>query len=137
MRKQISSCPSCDQPLQVTELSCPSCRIRLQGQFERGCKFCALDPEQGRLLDVFLSCRGVIRDMEKALGLSYPTVRNRMDALLVALGYAPTPEQEETQEDRAARRREIVERLAASAITAEEAAAALRELGSETKETRR
>jgi hypothetical protein len=111
--------------------------LRLQGQFERGCKFCALGPEQRRLLDVFLSCRGVVREMEKALGLSYPTVRGRVNALLVALGYAPSAEEVETQEERGARRREIVQRLAAGETAAEEAAAALRELGSEAKETGR
>ena len=137
MKRQIANCPSCDRPLQVTELTCSACQLRLQGQFERGCKFCALEPEQRRLLDVFLSCRGVVREMEKALGLSYPTVRGRVNALLVALGYAPSSEEVETQEGRAARRREIVAQLAAGEMTAEEGAAALRELGSESKEARR
>jgi hypothetical protein len=137
MKKQVARCPSCDGPLQVTELTCSACRLRLEGQFERGCRFCALDPEQRRLLDVFLSCRGVIRDMERELGLSYPTVRNRVNGLLVALGYAPTTEEAETEEGRATRRREIVERLAVGELTAEEAAAALRELAGEAKEARR
>ena len=137
--KRVMNCPSCEKSLQVTELTCSACRLRLQGQFERGCRFCALEPEQQRLLDVFLSCRGVIRDMEKELEISYPTVRNRLNALLVALGYAPTKEEAETQEQRAVRRREIVEQLAAGTVTAEEAATALRELGKETdiKETGR
>jgi hypothetical protein len=133
MRKQITSCPSCDRPLQVTELTCAACDLRLHGRFERGCKFCGLDPEQRRLLDVFLSCRGVVRDMEKALGLSYPTVRGRVDALLVALGYAPSKEEAETREDRSTRRQGIVEQLAAGELTAEEAAAALREIGKEAR----
>ena len=133
MKKQIVSCPSCDQPLQVTELTCSACDLRLHGRFERGCRFCALDPEQRRLLDVFLSCRGVVRDMEKALGLSYPTVRGRVDTLLVALGYAPTKEEAETREERAVRRQEIVERLAAGELTAEAAATALREIGKEAR----
>jgi hypothetical protein len=128
MKAPITSCPSCRRPLQVTELTCPDCEIKLQGRFERGCKFCALDPEQRRLLDVFLSCRGVVRDMEKALGLSYPTVRGRVDALLAALGYAPAKAEAESKEDRAERRREVIDRLAAGEIDADEAAAALREL---------
>jgi len=137
MDRPVGSCPSCDRPLQVTELTCSACQLRLQGRFERGCKFCALEPEQRRLLDVFLSCRGVVREMEKALGLSYPTVRGRVNALLVSLGYAPTPEEVETREERGARRREIVAQLATGEMTAEDATAALRELGSETKEVRR
>jgi hypothetical protein len=100
--------------------------LRLSGHFERGCRFCALDPEQRRLLDVFLSSGGVLRDMEKALGLSYPTVRSRVDALLIALGYAPRREQAEATEDRAARRQEILDRLQAGEMSPEEAAGELR-----------
>lgn len=123
--RSIANCPSCGKPLTVTQLSCPSCSISVSGRFERGCKFCALDEEQRRLLDVFLSCRGVIRDMEKALGLSYPTVRSRIDALLTALSYAPArPEPEEVE----VRRLEVIARLEAGEITAEEAVKLLEEL---------
>ena len=128
MDRQISNCPSCGRPLEVTELTCSDCDLRLQGHFERGCKFCALDPEQRRLLDVFLSCRGVVRDMEKALGLSYPTVRARVDGLLAALGYTPVKAAAETKEEKAARRREIIDRLAAGELSPDEATAELREL---------
>lgn len=128
MHTHITRCPSCQEPLTCTELTCPRCQLQLRGRFERGCKFCALDPEQRRLLDVFLGCRGVLRDMEKALSLSYPTVRNRVDALLAALGYAPTKAEAEAREDQAGRRQEILDRLEAGELTAEEAAAALRKL---------
>jgi hypothetical protein len=128
MNTEITSCPSCHQPLQVTELTCEACDLRLQGHFERGCRFCALDPDQQQLLDVFLSCRGVIRDMEKALGVSYPTVRGRVDALLAALGYAPTKAEAATKEEIAARRREIIDQLQSGDLTAEQAADALKEL---------
>ena len=128
MNQSITRCPSCEQPLDVTELTCHSCDLRLKGHFERGCRFCALDPEQGKLMDVFLSCRGVIRDMEKALGLSYPTVRARVDSLLAALGYAPTKAEAEAQEDLADRRHDILSRLDAEEMTAEEATKALRDL---------
>lgn len=128
MNRNIARCPSCEQPLDVTELTCRSCDLRLNGHFERGCRFCALDPEQRKLLDVFLSCRGVIRDMEKALGLSYPTVRARVDGLLASLGYAPTKAEAEAQEELADRRRDTLSRLEAGEITAEEATKALRDL---------
>ena len=128
MRNQIVNCPSCGKPLQVTELTCSTCDLRLHGHFERGCKFCSLDPEQRQLLNVFLSSRGVVRDMEKALGLSYPTVRARIDTLLNTLGYTSTKVEAETREEKAARRRDIIERLSTGEITAEEAAAELKEL---------
>ncbi len=128
MQSDITRCPSCQQALQVTELTCETCDLRLQGRFERGCRFCALDPDQRELLDVFLTCRGVIRDMEKTLGLSYPTVRGRVDSLLTALGYAPTQEEAEAEEDRAGRRQDILDRLQAGDLSPEEATEALREL---------
>ena len=128
MNTELTRCPSCHQPLQVTELTCSACDLRLQGHFERGCRFCALDPDQRQLLDIFLSCRGVIRDMEKALGVSYPTVRGRVDALLTALGYAPTKAEAATKEEIAVRRREIIDQLQAGDLTPEQAADALKEL---------
>jgi len=66
--------------------------------------------------------------MEKALGLSYPTVRARIDTLLNTLGYTSTKVEAETREEKAARRRDIIERLSTGEITAEEAAAELKEL---------
>ncbi len=132
MIQSITRCPGCSEPLQVTEVTCPDCDLRLQGHFERGCRFCALDPEQRHLLGVFLSCRGVVRDMEKALGLSYPTVRARVDALLAALGYAPTKEEAEAAEDRAGRRRAILDQLEAGELSPDGAAAALKAVAEET-----
>jgi hypothetical protein len=129
MHNRITRCPNCQQSLQVTELTCPSCHLQLRGEFERGCPFCALDPEQRHLLDLFLASRGVLRDMEKALGLSYPTVRSRVDALLAALGYLPTKAEADEREDLAARRRQLLDRLEAAELTAEEAAARLKDLG--------
>jgi len=128
VNRNITRCPTCEQPLDVTELTCHACDLRLKGQFERGCRFCALAPEQRQLLDVFLSCRGVIRDMEKALGLSYPTVRARVDALLTSLGYAPAKEEAAAREQLAERRQHILDRLEAGELTAEDATKALREL---------
>jgi len=126
----VSRCPSCDSALDVTELTCPSCDLRLRGRFERGCRFCALDAEQRRLLDVFLGCRGVIRDMERVLGLSYPTVRSRVDSLLTSLGYSPR-EAARTIEDLEERRREILDHLQAGEITPEEASSRLKALTSD------
>lgn len=128
MKPTPAVCPSCSQPLEVTELTCAACDLRIRGHFQRGCRFCSLDPQQRHLLDVFLSSRGVIRDMEAALGLSYPTVRGRVDALLIALGYAPTRAETEAEETLATRRREILDRLEAGELIPEQAADALAQL---------
>jgi hypothetical protein len=130
MRKDLARCPSCEQLLNVTELSCPACDLRIKGHFQRGCRFCGLDPDQARMLDVFLSCRGVLRDMEKVLGLSYPTVRSRVDAMLNALGYTPR-EEARAIEELAEQRRAILDQLQAGEITAEEASTRLKALASD------
>jgi hypothetical protein len=42
-------------------------------------------------MQVFLRCRGSLKDVERELGISYPTVRNRLDQVLQALGLAAAP----------------------------------------------
>jgi hypothetical protein len=79
-----SRCPQCNAVLRVSALHCPACDLVVSGDFPR-CRFCELPAEQSRFLEVFLRCRGVIRHMEAELGLSYPTVRSRVDDLLKAL----------------------------------------------------
>jgi len=130
VKRDITRCPGCDQPLSVTELSCPTCDIHIKGHFERGCRFCGLDPEQARILEVFLSCRGVLRDMERVLGLSYPTVRARVDTMLASLGYAPR-EEARALEELADQRRLILDQLQAGEITAEDASTRLKALASD------
>jgi len=130
MKKDAIRCPSCDQPLTVTELNCPVCQISMRGHFQRGCRFCGLEQEQARVLDVFLSCGGVLRDMEKVLGISYPTVRSRVDAMLNALGYTPR-EEARTIEEVAEQRKAILDQLQAGEITAEEASTRLKALATD------
>jgi len=124
---RLFNCPNCNKSLEVTEIYCSACDLKLHGHFDQGCKFCTLDSEQQKLLDVFLSCRGVIRDMEKVLNVSYPTVRARLDALLSSLGY--TPIKIESKEELAARRSDILSRLEAGEISADEAETALKLVG--------
>ncbi|MGH8909968.1 MAG: DUF2089 domain-containing protein [Egibacteraceae bacterium] len=78
-------CPVCSDTLVVTRLQCPRCATELSGQFS-SCEFCALSPEQRELLGVFLASRGNLKEIERHLGVSYPTARARVAELLTALG---------------------------------------------------
>jgi len=143
-RDVISTCPVCEGELLISRLHCRSCGTALEGEFGVG-RFGRLSREQLSLLESFLRARGNLKEMERELGISYPTVRGRVDALVRALGLAdgdaetlPLPEDDETDDDAArttadadvaAQRRAILERLAKREIAADEAAAALRELG--------
>lgn len=135
----IATCPVCSDELTITRLHCRSCGTALEGEFGVG-RFGRLDREQMSLLESFLRARGNLKEMERELGISYPTVRGRVDALVRALdladGAGPIEDVdlEDSDEgpitDPAAERRGILERLARKEIDAEEAAAALRALGS-------
>jgi hypothetical protein len=139
----IATCPVCANELSVTRLRCGECGTTIEGEFGVG-RFGRLTREQTALLESFLRSRGNLRDMERELGISYPTVRSRVEALVRALGFGPRDEADTAADaadmqsagvdgtpvqDVAARRREILELLARHELTAEDAAQEIRELG--------
>jgi hypothetical protein len=137
----ISTCPVCSGELAVTRLHCRSCGTTLEGDFSVG-RFGRLSREQLALLESFLRSRGNLRDMERELGLSYPTIRSRVEALVRSLGFGPRADADEpgpeTTDPTAAAadaaailaaRQQILERLARHEIGAEDAADAIRALG--------
>jgi hypothetical protein len=131
----ISTCPVCSSELAVTRLHCRSCGTTLEGDFSVG-RFGRLSRDQMTLLESFLRSRGNLRDMERELGISYPTVRGRVEALVRALGFGARGDDDDTDENAPAApasaggsRREILERLSRHEISAEEAALAIRALG--------
>jgi hypothetical protein len=75
----------CSDQLQVTQLGCRTCGTGLTGNF-RPCEFCQLDDGERELLRVFLAARGNMKELERHLGVSYPTARARFDDLLRTLG---------------------------------------------------
>ncbi len=109
----------------MTQLTCTECGTSLQGRFIN-CKFCTLEPEHLQFLEVFLRNRGMLAGVERELGISYPTARNKLDALLLALGIAPLPQAENGELE--AQRKQILDMLEQGEITAEEAARKLRSL---------
>lgn len=85
MHRAPSDCPVCGDRLHVTRLGCTSCGTELAGVF-RTCEFCALTASEIETLRVFLASRGNLREVEKHLGVSYPTARLRLTQLLMRLG---------------------------------------------------
>ena len=133
----ISTCPICSNELAVTRLHCASCGTTLEGDFSVG-RFGRLSREQLILLESFLRSRGNLREMERELGISYPTVRSRVEALVRALGFGPRADaddaDEATTEPATGRtREEILEAVARHEMSAEDAAAAIRALGRTTR----
>ena len=130
-REVISTCPVCEGRLQVTRLHCNTCGTTIEGEFNVG-RFARLGRDQMSLLESFLRSRGNLRELERELGISYPTVRGRVEALLRTLGLgdgAPSPAEPVPAAEPAIDpelRRSVLERLARHELTAEQAAAALR-----------
>ncbi len=140
-REVISTCPVCESQLHVTRLHCNTCGTTIEGEFNVG-RFAHLGRDQMLLLEGFLRSRGNLRELERELGVSYPTIRGRVESLLRALGLSDgstVPASDAAAESATevgvdpATRRDVLERLARKEITAEDAAAALR--GEETNTT--
>lgn len=110
-------CPVCKGELVVTSLSCRQCDTVIQGRFFTG-PFANLTNEQLDFLEIFVKNEGKITHMEKDLGLSYPTIRNRLHEIVRALGYEPGKESATSTEEE---RRQILEDLNEGKITSDEA----------------
>lgn len=119
MKKVIGRCPVCSGELAVTRLRCASCDTVIENNF-RLSKFDYLSEEELRFTETFLCCRGNIKEVEKELGISYPTVRSRLDAVIKKLGHDTGPDAQ------ALRREEILKALESGEITAEQAIAQLK-----------
>jgi hypothetical protein len=132
----IATCPVCAGELEISRLHCSSCGTTIEGEFGVG-RFGRLSREQMTILESFLRSRGNLKEMERALGISYPTVRARVEALVQALGLADgeaveilVTDEEPAASDEVATtaRREILEKLARGDIDSAAAAAGLKAL---------
>ncbi len=118
----VGRCPVCGGTLQVRRLECEHCGSALEGRFHL-CRFCQLSREQQEFIEVFLACRGNIREVERVLGISYPTVRNRLDGIIEALDLR-APEREAARSSQ--QRRLVLEALERGELTVAEALQRLR-----------
>src|SRR5579862_903161 len=84
--------PVTGSKLYISELTSEEGGVQIRGKFQVPI-YARLDDEQSEFLEAFLRCRGMISCVERELGLSYPTVRARLDALLAALELAPAKEE--------------------------------------------
>lgn len=120
-------CPICGEGLHAVRLYCPACATAIEGRF-RLCRFCQLTQEQRDFLETFLRARGNLREVERELGVSYPTVRARLEAILTSLGIAPPRAGEEEEAERGRRRQQVLDALDTGKITAEDAARLLAQI---------
>lgn len=122
MAKILDQCPVCQSRMEITQLSCTNCETVVVGRFEPN-RFSKLSPESMAFLETFIRNRGNVKDMERETGVSYWTIRRRIDELITELGLEaevvrnPQPDAEIAKTNR----REILERLKNGEISAAEA----------------
>lgn len=112
--KILCKCPVCSSKLKVTKLKCDECGTVVENEFELS-KFDYLNREQLYFIEVFLKSRGNIKDVEKELGISYPTVRAKLDEVIIALGYTVSKQKPSVD------KKDVVDMLEKGEITADEA----------------
>ena len=117
----INKCPNCGDEMVITSYRCNSCYTEVSGEFEID-KFQRLDNEDKEFIELFLQKRGSIKDVGEEIGISYPTVRNRIDRIVGKLGGTV---------DKKAGRIDILNMLDNGEITAEKAKTLLEELKDE------
>lgn len=120
-KKLLQDCPVCGSALKVRVLQCPACNTRIEGTFEPPqSKILYLSKKDLEFVEIFVRVRGNIKEMEKALGVSYPTVRGLLDGIIERMGY-PVKRPVDAR-----KRSEIIDRLEKGEITADQAAELLK-----------
>ena len=88
MNLKILTCPSCNTGMVISELKCPECDLKVKKDL-MPCEFCQLSEDDHEFLKIFLRTQGRITDIEKMLGISYPTIKTKIEKLLTALKLSP------------------------------------------------
>src|SRR5512137_2906285 len=118
MKTALSKCPVCDGELTVTRLHCDTCDTVIEGRFANT-SFAGLTPEQLDFIETFVRCEGKLTRVQDEMALSYPTVRNRLQEVILALGYEPGKDEAPEVSDE--KRLNVLDELDSGRISAEEA----------------
>jgi hypothetical protein len=113
-KEVLGRCPVCDNKVEVSKISCRHCDTHIEGHFSL-CKFCQLTKEQRLFVEVFIKNRGNIKEIEKELGISYPTVRGKLENVIESMGYRAEAVVEKNN------KKDVLEKLSRGEITTEEA----------------
>jgi hypothetical protein len=117
--KLLTKCPVCNSNLKVIKLKCKQCNTIIENEFELS-KLAYLASDELNFIEIFVKCRGNIKDVEKELGISYPTVRAKLDDVIASLGYSVVKQ-------KTVGNNEVIDMLEKGEITAEQALNMLKE----------
>lgn len=121
----INKCPNCGDQMVITSYRCNNCYTEVHGEFEID-SFSRLDKEDKEFIELFLQKRGSIKDVGEEIGISYPTVRNRIDKIVAKLG---------GKVDKKSHRLDILNMLDNGEITSEKAKELLEEINNDWRKT--
>ena len=79
------SCPACSSTLRVHALCCRDCGTKIEGDYVLPSLLRLSEDDQSFVVD-FVLCSGSLKEMAAKMGLSYPSVRNRLDDVIAELG---------------------------------------------------
>jgi hypothetical protein len=134
MRKILERCPSCGSDLEIAELRCTRCETQVRARY-RPCDFCRLTEEQSTFMRLFVASRGNLTELEKRLGVSYPTIRAKLDEVIERLGpvegVAPLPPEPPQPPTPPPDRRAILEMVQRGQLSPAEAARQIQQLGAD------
>jgi hypothetical protein len=106
-----TTCPECNRPFKITRLACSTCNLALEGEIELP-PLSQLSLDDQAFVMAFVRHHGSIKKMEELFGISYPTVKNRLNAVAAQLDKTlQAPSAHES----------VLEQLARGEITVDEA----------------
>ena len=77
----LATCPICKRELKIRELHCPHCEVSIRGNFENSW-LAELNASQLEFVRLFLLVQGNLKELQEKLGISYPTVKNRLAEII-------------------------------------------------------
>lgn len=115
--KRLTRCPVCGGELTISEFKCPNCDVTIRGNFHLD-DFAKLSDEQLYFLKIFIKNRGNLSDVQKEIGISYPTAKARLEGVVRAMGFTEEKPNIDTLK--------ILEKIEKGELTPEEAKEILR-----------
>lgn len=128
----LTKCPVCAHQLKAVKLHCQSCGTQIENTFDFP-KLLQLSKEQLEFVEVFILSRGNIKDVEKTLNISYPTVRAKLDQVIEVISDGKDSSTQATAADKKKRisnteKQQLLDLLESGEITAEEALKKLKDI---------
>jgi len=117
--EELNKCPFCGKALKVEKLRCTGCSMAIEGDFPTS-RLAQLSVAQQRFIELFVLASGSLKQMAEELGVSYPTIRTRLDRIIECI--------QERIADDGKRKEQIIEAVGRGEVSAEVAAELIKKI---------